>query len=241
MLDRGPRRTTRRTPDYRVHVVPYHRLRVAWLLAVVAVVAVALGLQSPASLTSHAASSVEALGVGKAHPPHAPREPGSGPGPGEAGSDSAERLGLAGGAIPDGTSVFADDVPGVAKLDRALLDALRRAANDAGGGIRFVVNSGWRSPEYQEQLLRDAVAKYGSETEAARWVATPERSEHVSGDAVDVGPSKASAWLAAHGAAYGLCRIYGNEPWHFELRPNAVERGCPRMYADPTHDPRLQP
>jgi hypothetical protein len=62
----------------------------------------------------------------------------------------------------------------------------------------------------------------------------------VSGDAVDIGPSGAAAWLSAHGAEYGLCRIYGNEPWHFELRPEAIDHGCPAMYADPTHDPRMQ-
>ena len=39
---------------------------------------------------------------------------------------------------------------------------------------------------------------------------------------------------------YGLCQIYGNEPWHYELRPEAIDRGCPPMYADPTHDPRMQ-
>ena len=150
-------------------------------------------------------------------------------------------LGEADGAVPDGTTVFDDEVPGVAKLDPALLGALRRAATDAAGdGVGFVVDSGWRSPAYQEQLLREAVSKYGSEAEAARWVATPETSAHVSGDAVDIGPSDAAAWLSAHGAAYGLCQIYGNEPWHYELRPEAVDHGCPPMYADPTHDPRMQ-
>ena len=64
--------------------------------------------------------------------------------------------------------------------------------------------------------------KYGSEAEAARWVATPDTSAHVSGDAVDIGPSAAAAWLSEHGAAYGLCQIYGNEPWHYELRPDAA-------------------
>ena len=77
-------------------------------------------------------------------------------------------------------------------------------------------------------------------TEAARWVATPSTSAHVSGDAVDIGPSGAAAWLSEHGAAYGLCQIYGNEPWHYELRPEAIDHGCPPMYADPTHDPRMQ-
>jgi len=149
--------------------------------------------------------------------------------------------GDADGAIPDGTSVFDDTIPGVASLDPALLAALRRAATDAAGdGVRFVVNSGWRSPEYQERLLEQAIAEYGSREEAARWVATPATSAHVSGDAVDVGPSDAAEWLSAHGARYGLCQIYGNEPWHYELRPDAVDRGCPPMYADPTEDPRTR-
>jgi len=155
--------------------------------------------------------------------------------------DSRGALGEAGGAVPARTTVFDTDVPGVARLDPALLGALRRAATDAAhDGVEFFVDSGWRSPAYQEHLLREAVSKYGSEAQAARWVATPKTSSHVSGRAVDVGPPAAAAWLSQHGAAYGLCQIYGNEPWHFELRPEAVERGCPAMYADPTHDPRMQ-
>jgi D-alanyl-D-alanine carboxypeptidase len=150
-------------------------------------------------------------------------------------------LGEADSAVPDGTTVFDDQVPGVAKLDPDLLAALRRAATDAASnGVQFYVDSGWRSPEYQEQLLQQAVSKYGSAAEAARWVAPPDKSAHVSGDAVDIGHSDAATWLFEHGAAYGLCRIYANEPWHYELRPEAVTRGCPAMYADPTHDPRMQ-
>ena len=103
----------------------------------------------------------------------------------------------------------------------------------------FHVNSGWRSPEYQDLLLREAVAEYGSEAAAARWVATASTSPHVSGEAVDI-DSDAASWLADHGAGYGLCRVYGNEPWHYELRPEAIDRGCPPTYADPTHDPRMR-
>jgi len=150
-------------------------------------------------------------------------------------------LGEADGAVPDGTTVFDDEVPGVANLDPALLGALRRAATDAAGdGIELYVDSGSRSPEYQERLLREAISKYGSEEEATRWVATPNTSAHVSGDAVDIGHSGAAAWLSEHGAEYGLCQIYGNEPWHYELRPEAFDHGCPATYADPTHDPRMQ-
>lgn len=138
-------------------------------------------------------------------------------------------------------TVFDDEIPAVTNLDPDLLRALRRAATDAADdGGEFVVNSGWRSPEYQDRLLREAVSKYGSEKKAARWVATADTSPHVSGDAVDIGHSEARAWLSEHGAEYGLCQIYRNEPWHYELRPDAVDRGCPPMYADPTHDPRMQ-
>jgi hypothetical protein len=150
-------------------------------------------------------------------------------------------LGEADGAVPRGTTVFDDRVPGVANLDPRLLGALHRAATAAANDrIRLVVDSGWRSPAYQEHLLHEAVSKYGSESEAAHWVATPDTSAHVSGDAVDIGPPDAAAWLSEHGAGYGLCRIYRNEPWHFELRPEAADLGCPPMYDDPTHDPRMR-
>jgi zinc D-Ala-D-Ala carboxypeptidase len=156
-------------------------------------------------------------------------------------TEQGDGLGEAGGAIPDATTVFDDEVPGVAKLNPALLRAVRRAAAGAANdGVEFFVDSGWRSPQYQERLFQEAVSKYGSEQAAARWVARPNRSAHVSGNAIDIGHADAAAWLSAHGAAYGLCRIYANEPWHFELRPEAITNGCPSMYADPTQDPRMQ-
>jgi D-alanyl-D-alanine carboxypeptidase len=123
----------------------------------------------------------------------------------------------------------------VANLDPSLLRALRRAATDtAGDGVEFYVISGWRSRKYQERLFREAVSKYGSKEEAARWVATSGTSAHETGNAVDLGHSDATAWLSEHGAGYGLCQIYSNETWHYELRPDAVDHGCPPMYADPT-------
>jgi len=207
--------------------------RVALLLVVLGAIAVALGDRLPGCSPSPAFSSSTLRAVARidrlrgAH-----REPGDarhGP------------LGEAAGAVPDGTTVFDDEIPGVARLDPALLGALRQAAVDAADdGVELVVDSGWRSPAYQRQLLREAVLKYGSEAEASRWVATPTTSAHVSGDAVDIGPSASAAWLSEHGAAYGLCQVYGNEPWHYELRPEAVDRGCPALYADATQDPRMQ-
>ena len=56
----------------------------------------------------------------------------------------------------------------------------------------------------------------------------PAESSHVTGDAVDVGPTDADSWLSQHGSEYGLCQIYANEPWHFELA--TVPGGtCPAM------------
>jgi len=150
-------------------------------------------------------------------------------------------LGEADGAVPEGTSVFDDEIPAVRNLDPHLRAAVREAATRAAtDGVAFVVDSGWRSPEYQDRLFRAAVSKYGSEQAAARWVATAATSPHVSGDAIDIGPSAATAWLSEHGAEYGLCQIYSNEPWHYERRPEASAYGCPSMYADPTHDPRMR-
>ena len=143
--------------------------------------------------------------------------------------------------LPDGATVFDDQYPGLANLDGALLHAVRNAATDAeDDGIHFSVSSGWRSSDYQDSLLRRAIAQYGSEAEAARWVATADTSAHVSGEAIDIGPSDAALWLSEHGAEYGLCQIYANESWHYELRPEAAGSGCPVMFADPTHDPRMQ-
>jgi zinc D-Ala-D-Ala carboxypeptidase len=201
-------------------------IRVAGLLVVIAAIAATLGYQLPASSSSTAASPIDVL-RGEHRGPRGER-PGA--------------LGEADGAVPDGTTVFDGEVPGVANLDATLLGALRQAAtNAADDGVEFHVDSGWRSPEYQERLRNEAISKYGSEQEAARWVASANTSAHVSGDAVDIGPSDATAWLAEHGANYGLCQVYGNEPWHFELRPEAIDHACPPMYPDPTSDPRMQP
>ena len=188
------------------------RIRVAGLLVVIAAIAAALGSQLLASSSSTAASPIDVL--------------------------RSEHRGSPDDVVP---TPRLTTIRGAGNLDRALVGALRQAATDAAyDGVELYVKSGWRSPEYQQQLLQEAISKYGSEEEAARWVATPETSPHVSGDAVDIGPLDATEWLSEHGAKYGLCQIYSNEPWHYELRPEAIDHGCPPTYADPTHDPRMQ-
>jgi zinc D-Ala-D-Ala carboxypeptidase len=222
-LNRGMTSSNRaRTTRPRTRI---RRNRVAGLLVVSAAIGATFAHQLPASSSSTAASPIDLL----RSPHHGLR------------NEPHRALGEADGALSDGTTVFDHELPGVANLDPDLLGALRQAATDAADdGVEFFVDSGWRSPEYQNQLLREAVSEYGSEEEAARWVATAETSAHVSGDAVDLGHSDAAAWLSEHGAEYGLCQIYSNEPWHYELRPEAIDQGCPPLYADPTHDPRME-
>ncbi|WP_405659053.1 M15 family metallopeptidase [Streptomyces sp. RK9] len=202
--------------------------RIPWLLVVGLLVVVTLATAALVDQTRQPASS-SSSGSALSPPDHAPNGERRGP------------IGMADGVVPDHVTVYDDGIPAVAKLDADLREALREAAGDAADAdVDFYVNSGWRSPGYQNQLLREAVAKYGSKDEAARWVATPETSPHVAGDAVDIGDSDAQKWLSEHGAAYGLCQIYRNEPWHYELRTEAADEGCPRMYADPTEDPRTR-
>jgi zinc D-Ala-D-Ala carboxypeptidase len=214
------------------------RRTLAFLAVGLAVAAAAIIGASAAQTSMSSASSFGEL----------PVEVGGDTGGGEGGGDLDGPPTEAGGAateadgiLPEGVTVFDDRYPGVANLEPGLLSALRAAATDASAdGVEFFVNSGWRSEAYQDQLLREAVSTYGSEAEAARWVATADTSAPVSGDAVDIGSYDATTWLSEFGAAFGLCTTYDNEPWHYELRPEATERGCPATYADPTQDPRMQ-
>jgi len=214
---------------------PATHARFAVAVGAVVSVAALVGLVGHASLVTSPPADASAMAANPVSAPHLYHHPT------ERHAAAPKSVGVADGEMPDGVTVLDNTYPGVTKLDPALLRALRAAAKDAGGdNIRFVVNSGWRSPRYQEQLLDQAIATYGSRAKAARWVASPRTSAHVSGDAVDIGPSDADSWLSERGVGYGLCQIYRNEPWHYELRPEAVQLGCPTPYADPAHDPRTQ-
>jgi zinc D-Ala-D-Ala carboxypeptidase len=122
--------------------------------------------------------------------------------------------------------------PAIARLDPALhaaLDEAARAAADAGIDIR--VTSGWRSRDYQQWLFDDAAERYGSDAVASEWVASPDTSSHVTGHAVDIASVDAQYWLIQHGATWGLCQIYANERWHFELATTPGGE-CPALRTD---------
>jgi zinc D-Ala-D-Ala carboxypeptidase len=135
------------------------------------------------------------------------------------------------GSVPDGRTLTPFDVqyPAVGRLDPPLLSAIQNAATAAAAdGITMTITSGWRSPEFQQRLLDRAVQTYGSYAAARQYVQTPAASKHVTGQAVDVGGQGADQWLIANGSRFGLCQIYANELWHFELATDAAG-GCPAL------------
>ncbi|MCV7154067.1 M15 family metallopeptidase [Mycolicibacterium pyrenivorans] len=136
-----------------------------------------------------------------------------------------------GGWLADGTMLSPFDVanPILSQLDPTLLAAAQDAARAAEAqGIALWVTSGWRSKGFQQRLFDDAVVAYGSVEKAAEFVATPEVSKHVMGQAIDIGPAEADRWLIANGRQFGLCQIYANEIWHFELVADA-NGNCPPL------------
>lgn len=124
-------------------------------------------------------------------------------------------------------------------LDPGLVVAFERARTAAAdAGHTLVVNSGFRTAARQQELLDEEVAERGSVEEAMRWVFPPERSMHVQGLAIDVGDGPAADWLAANGAAYGICHTLAWEWWHFEWRARWEAAGaCPAEAQDPAEAP----
>jgi zinc D-Ala-D-Ala carboxypeptidase len=136
-----------------------------------------------------------------------------------------------GGWLPDGVMLSPFDVshPVIAWLDPLLLKAVQDAARKAAAeGIDMKITSGWRSKGFQQRLFDDAVGDFGSVDIARQFVASPDVSKHVVGEAVDIAPVEADEWLIRNGSQFGLCQIYANEIWHFELATDKVGR-CPPL------------
>jgi zinc D-Ala-D-Ala carboxypeptidase len=94
--------------------------------------------------------------------------------------------------------------------------------------IVMCLQDGKRSSRQQQAQFDDYVKRYGSLEQARKYVLPPEQSMHVQGIAIDVQPMSASTWLERSAGAYGWCRRYENEPWHFEYDPQ-YRGGCPAM------------
>lgn len=135
------------------------------------------------------------------------------------------------GYLPDGATLSPYDTASqaIARLDPKLLAAIQDAARNASTqGVDITITSGWRSRGFQQRLFDDAVRRYDNVDVARQFVASPEESRHVVGEAVDIAGTGASDWLIRNGAQFGLCQIYANENWHFELATDAAGR-CPAL------------
>ena len=205
------------TSEERLLATRKHERRLTALIAVTLVAAViSFGLAACSSLDSSGSPVIDDNS--------ATHQPTGTPKKKKGGAPGAED-----GVLPDNASPFDTSLPGVAKLNPQLLKAIQDAATAAEkSGIKLYLTTGWRSKEYQEQLLKDAIAKYGSEKKAREYVSSPEESHHVTGQAVDVGPTDADDWLNRKGARFGLCQTLSNEIWHFELATTPGGE-CPPM------------
>jgi hypothetical protein len=89
----------------------------------------------------------------------------------------------------------------------------RMAAAAARDGVALIVVSGFRSDAEQARLF--------AAHPDPRWVAPPGRSLHRLGTELDLGPSSAYGWLAAHAHAFHFVQRYAWEPWHYGYAINA--------------------
>lgn len=112
------------------------------------------------------------------------------------------------------------DASHLSGMTDGLADKLTKLISEAPDTIRsgITINSGYRSPERQAELYKEAVAKYGSDEAARKWVAPPGRSNHNHGNAADIGFADDTVRKYVHdnAARYGLAFPMGHEPWHIE-------------------------
>jgi hypothetical protein len=120
---------------------------------------------------------------------------------------------LIGGAAarPDSLTGFRDEFSSA--FQTMLSKAPERVRNE------LKINSGYRSPEVQAQLWKEALDKYGSVEKARKHVAPPGKSKHGEGVAADLhyASEATKQWVRNNAKNYGLAFPLQHEPWHMEL------------------------
>lgn len=107
----------------------------------------------------------------------------------------------------------------------------------AGSGVRLLIVSGFRSYQYQAELIRKKIEAGQAIEEILRVNAAPGYSQHHTGTAVDIATpgsrplteefetSEAFGWLCEYAAEHGFSMTYPRdnpwgfiyEPWHWAL------------------------
>lgn len=113
----------------------------------------------------------------------------------------------------------AEDLNGLAPAARAAFEAARAEALWRHGEP-IGLTDGYRDAHVQERLFADTVRRTGSPQLALQWTLPPQESRHVTGTAMDVRPTEGARWLERYGSRHHLYRVYDNEWWHFEYRPD---------------------
>lgn len=95
---------------------------------------------------------------------------------------------------------------------------------------RVFIKSGYR-PLAEQQAAHDQAAAQFGDINANRWVADPQSSNHVTGQAVDLGGDlQVASQLAPQ---FGLVAPMNWEPWHFEFPSTAQTSASPDAYTVP--------
>lgn len=113
-----------------------------------------------------------------------------------------------------------EDLTGLTDSAKAAFTAARTEALWRHGQL-IGLTSGYRDPLAQQLMFDEEVRRSGSVASARMFVLPPAESNHVKGIALDVRPDEGARWLEVHGARYDIYRIYDNEWWHFEYRPES--------------------
>jgi zinc D-Ala-D-Ala carboxypeptidase len=113
----------------------------------------------------------------------------------------------------------AENLNGLTPATRAAFEAARTEALWRHGEL-IGLTDGYRDVHAQARLFADTVRRAGSLGLAMKWTLPPHRSRHVAGTALDVRPIEGARWLERYGSRHHLYRVYDNEWWHFEYRPD---------------------
>lgn len=124
----------------------------------------------------------------------------------------------------------AENLDGLTPATRAAFEAARAEALWRHGEL-IGLTDGYRDARVQARLFAETVRRAGSPGLAMKWTLPPHESRHVTGTALDVRPVEGARWLERHGARHHLYRVYDNEWWHFEYRPDARPSRLPHPRA----------
>jgi zinc D-Ala-D-Ala carboxypeptidase len=129
----------------------------------------------------------------------------------------------------------AENLDGLTPATRAAFEAARTEALWRHGEL-IGLTDGYRDAHAQARLFADTVRRAGSPGLAMKWALPPHESRHVAGTALDVRPVEGARWLERYGSRHHLYRVYDNEWWHFEYRPDAQPPRLPHPSASIASD-----